>query len=104
MIFGTFAIMMVINWKLTLVALAGMTPVFILTKFLVAYYMKISKAIQEEKAKLGNVIQDCIGNIRTVKAHANEKHEAEKFREQNAKKYVLGKEMAKLASAWEFNQ
>jgi len=96
--------MMLISWKITLVAMCGMIPIFIFTKFMVAYYMKISKEIQEEKAKLGNVIQDSIGNIRTVKAFSNERREAEKFAEQNAKKYELGKKMAKLSAGWEFTQ
>ena len=53
---------------------------------------------------MGNVIQDCIGNIRTVRAFANEKHEAEKFREQNDKKYEIGKKLAMVSAGWEFNQ
>jgi len=93
---------MFISWKVALVALCGVVPIFVLTKFMVGFYMRISKEIQEEKAELGNVIQDCMGNIRTVRAFANERHECEKFNIQNHKKYVLGREMAKIAAAWEF--
>ena len=39
----TFTIMMLINWKVTLCALGGIMPIFIMTKFLVKYYMLYSK-------------------------------------------------------------
>ena len=36
---GSFVIMMIISWKVTLVAMCGLVPIFIFTKFMVAYYM-----------------------------------------------------------------
>jgi ABC-type multidrug transport system fused ATPase/permease subunit len=65
--------MMIINWKITMCALVGTIPIFLCTRFLISFYVKIAKEIQEEKAKLGNVIQECMGNVRTVKAFAGER-------------------------------
>ena len=39
----SFVIMMFLSWKITLVAMCGMVPIFIFTKVMVGYYMKITK-------------------------------------------------------------
>ena len=43
----------------------------------------LAKACQDEKAILGNVAEESIGNIRTVKAFSNERQEAESFARTN---------------------
>lgn len=72
-----------ISWKLTLVALGGI----LLTSFVLMGFFgkmaKLGKEIQDAKAKIGEVAEEAIGNIRTVKAFANEFNEIEKFKEKN---------------------
>ena len=76
-----------LSWKLTLVALGGI----MITSFVLIGFFKrmrvLGKEIQDCKAEIGEVSEEAISNIRTVKAFANEFNEIEKFKVKNDKTF-----------------
>lgn len=90
----SIVILCVISWKLTLVALGG---IFTTSLVLICFFKrmaKLGKEIQDAKAEVGEVSEEAMSNIRTVKAFANEFNEIEKFRVKNDKTYQKGYELA----------
>ncbi len=68
----TLIILLIYSPVLTGVTMAGLIPVVTFGAF---YGMKIkvlTKQIQDNKAKMSNVADEAFGNVRTVKAFANE--------------------------------
>lgn len=79
-----------LSWKLTLVALGG---IMITSFVLIGFFKKmrvLGKEIQDCKAEIGEVSEEAISNIRTVKAFANEFNEIEKFKVKNDKTFSKG--------------
>lgn len=87
-------ILCLISWKLTLVALGGILITSAVLSTFFGKMAKLGKEIQDAKAELGEVAEEAIGNIRTVKAFANEFNEIEKFKVKNEKAYEKGAAMA----------
>lgn len=90
----SIVILCVLSWKLTLVALGG---IFTTSLVLICFFKrmaKLGKEIQDAKAEIGEVSEEAMSNIRTVKAFANEFNEIEKFRAKNEKAYAKGYDLA----------
>lgn len=84
-IVATLIICFVISPTLTGITLGGIIPIVV---FAVYYSIKVrvlAKATQDEKAVLGNIAEESIGNIRTVKAFSNERQEGESYAITNEK-------------------
>lgn len=82
---GSFAILVTIDWKLTLVAFA-----FIPVMLLYAFYFnrKMKRAFKENRAKIADMnsqIEDNLSGIRVVKSFANEEVELKKFEKRNSR-------------------
>lgn len=77
-IIGTLVIMMFIQWKLTLVTIGGIIPIFLFATLYGKRVKAISKEVQDQKAILGTIAEEAISNIRTVKAFSTEKSESDK--------------------------
>jgi len=88
--------------QLTLVTLAGICPVILAAGCFGAYYRRISKEIQAAIAELGQISEEAISNVRTVKAFANEAEEVAKFRKANQVAYELGVKSGIAAGAFSF--
>ncbi|SFG59638.1 ATP-binding cassette, subfamily B [Halobacillus alkaliphilus] len=80
---GSFIIMLTINWKLAVLS-------FIVIPFLIVLAIYFNKKMTvtfrrmfHNVAELNSRVEDSIGGIRVVQAFANEKHEQNKFRENN---------------------
>lgn len=68
----SIVILCYLSWKLTLVALGG---IMFTSLVLISFFKKMAKLgkeIQDAKAEIGEVSEEAISNIRTVKAFANE--------------------------------
>jgi ABC-type multidrug transport system fused ATPase/permease subunit len=61
------------------VTLGGVIPFIIVTTQVGNCIKDASKELQDLKGELGQVGEECISNIRTVKAFACEKIEADRF-------------------------
>lgn len=93
-IVATLIICFIISPTLTLITLGGIIPIVV---FAVYYSIKVrvlAKATQDEKAVLGNIAEETIGNIRTVKAFSNERQEGVAYQKTNEKVFQLGKAQA----------
>lgn len=75
----SLVILFIISWKLTLITLAGVIPIVFFAMFFGLKVRDLSKVVQDVKAEIGQVSEEAISNIRTVKAFANEITEIKKF-------------------------
>lgn len=76
---GAFIILTMINWKLSLVAMA--IVVFMLC-FAIAYNGRMRSAFRDNRAKIADInsqIEDSLSGIRVVKSFSNEEMEMDKF-------------------------
>jgi len=92
-------ILCLISWKLTVVVLGGIVPICAISFFYAFKIKDLTRKYQEKKGELGNISEEAIGNIRTVKAFASEFSEEKKFRSKNHEVYELGKQEA-FYTAW----
>lgn len=82
-IIGAFAILLTINWKMTLILLAA-TAIMIVFAFFQNRRMRSVFADNRKKIAVVNArIQDSLSGIRVVKSFANEAVEVDKFEESN---------------------
>lgn len=85
-----FTMVAMMSWKYALISL-------VLAPFLVGFsyfFFKKEKKVwrehEEEQDKFNNLVQENLNGIRTVIAYANEEHERQRFRTQNAKTRDIG--------------
>ena len=81
--FAVMAILISINFKLTLFILAVAPPIGFLTYRLATKVKPAFTAIREQFSKLNSVVQENISGNRVVKAFAKENYEIEKFSKEN---------------------
>ncbi len=80
---GSFALLMLLNWKMTLILLA-VTAVML--AFSVARNKRMLAVFMDNRKKIAAVnarVQDSLSGIRVVKSFANEAHEQARFRRSN---------------------
>lgn len=80
---GSFSIMLIVNWRLALVAIA-MIPVIVI--YASRYNIKMKKAFVRNRARIADInaqIEDNLSGIRVVKSFANEEIEMKKFKKGN---------------------
>lgn len=83
-LFGSLTVLLIINWKLALVAFL---PVPFMLAFAVSYNSRMKKAFVRNRARIADVnatIEDSLSGIRVVQSFANEKLEVDKFKRDNA--------------------
>ena len=91
-----FVILFSINWQLTLIILAVMSPIGWLA---VSFEKKIDanfEAISDHTAELNTTAQENIAGVRLVKAFARERHEIAKFLGKNQRNYDLNNEQSEI--------
>ena len=89
-----------ISWKLTLVTLSAIIPISCVGVCYASVSRKISKDTQEKKSQLGQVAEESMQNIRTVKAFACEHSEMKKFSNANEDVFKQGKKAAVYNGLW----
>ena len=83
-ILGSIAIMFTIQWKLALVMLIILPLSFAVTLSQRARMMRTNVEVKKKTAGITAAIESGISGVRTAKAFANERSEAEKFEKSNA--------------------
>lgn len=101
-ILATLMILLVYSPELTGVTLLGIVPILIFGFFFGNKMKKLTKEIQDNKAKMSNVADEAFGNIRTVKAFSNEEDETSKFNTHNTDVYDIAKEKCVWGGAFVF--
>ncbi|MEG0876607.1 MAG: ABC transporter ATP-binding protein [Oscillospiraceae bacterium] len=82
---GTFSVLLVINWRLALIAFL---PIPFMIWFAVVYNKKMKDAFVRNRARIADInatIEDNLSGIRVVKSFANEEAEIQKFKRGNAR-------------------
>lgn len=82
-LFGSFAILLSVNWRLALVAFA-IVPVMLIYAFY--FNVRMKRAFVKNRARIADInaqIEDNLSGIRVVKSFANEEIEMDKFKAGN---------------------
>jgi len=79
MVLVLFAFLIILSWKLTLLALVVLPIVFWFIWFIGKKLRKYSERSQEKMADVNSVLEESVTNVRVVKAFAMEKFELKKF-------------------------
>ena len=82
-IIATLIITFFISWQLTLLTIGGILPFLIVAVILGRIITTLSKELQELKANAGQISEEAISNVRTVKAFACEQTELDRFEVKN---------------------
>lgn len=77
---GGVALLLVVDWKLTMVMLAIIPPFSVAAVFFGGKLRKRSKAVQDKLAEASGRVQEAIAAIETVQAFVRERDEAEAYR------------------------
>jgi len=82
---GSLAVLLLINWRLALIAFA---PIPFMIWFAIKYNAKMKNAFVTNRARIGEInatMEDSLSGIRVVKSFANEDVEIKKFKVGNAR-------------------
>jgi len=89
-IIASIIILCIISVKLTLVTLVGIIPISLLAITVGGKLRALAKELQQKKADLGQVAEEALANVRTVKAFSCEGFEAKKHLSKNEEVYEVG--------------
>ena len=76
---GSVALMLWLNWRLSLVIFAVVPPVVLATRSFGVVVRKLSRTIQDRLADTTAIAEEAIGAVRVVKAFAREPFEVERY-------------------------
>lgn len=76
---GSIALMMMLNWRLSLIVFLTVPVVTLLTRYFGGKIRKLSRDIQDDLADSTAVAEDALGAIRIVKAFAREVYEVGRY-------------------------
>ncbi|WP_010243612.1 ABC transporter ATP-binding protein [Acetivibrio cellulolyticus] len=89
-------VLFTINWKLALISLIVMPVIEIVVFNLERKVGKTYEQISDQRAVLNSTAQQNISGVRVVKAFGREKHEIQKFLNQNEENYKINLEQVKI--------
>ena len=78
---GSVALMLALNWRLSLVIFAVVPPIAFATRYFGQYVRTLSRTIQDQLADTTAIAEEAIGAVRVVKAFAREGHEVGRYAE-----------------------
>ncbi len=93
-------ILFLINWKLTLICLVTMPLIEYVVFKLERKIGKTYEKISDQRAVLNTTAQQNIAGVRLVKAFGREKHEIQKFLQQNEENYKINYEQARTMAKY----
>ena len=80
---GVLCVMLVMNWRLTLIALLPMPAMYALSRTLWPYVRRMDRRLWQVVAKVNTVVNDALTGIRVVKAFGQEPREIDRFEQIN---------------------
>ncbi len=84
---GMIVIMFTYSWQLTIYALILTVPNLFSMRVFFTIFNKYNMKYQKAKADMSSVASECIGNIRTVKAFADEMGASNRYAKHNWETY-----------------
>jgi len=98
MLVGAAALLFVLNWRLTLVILAGIPPVTLIMVYLGRQIRKASMMVQDRLAEAASVLEEATGGVRIVKSFTREPYEIARFRESVMRTFAAAIQRARITS------
>jgi len=95
---GSLAMMLYLDWKLSLLTLMTIPLVAIAMKIFGRKLKRSSTVIQERAAEITSLLQESISAIRVVKSFVRESYETKRFEEQNWRNFQAAMKNVKLSS------
>ena len=95
---GSLAMMLYLDWKLSLLTLMTIPLVAIAMKIFGRKLKRSSTVIQERAAEITSLLQESISAIRVVKSFVREAYETKRFEEQNWRNFQAAMKNVKLSS------
>ena len=95
---GSLAMMLYLDWKLSLLTLMTIPLVAIAMKIFGRKLKCSSTVIQERAAEITSLLQESISAIRVVKSFVRESYETKRFEEQNWRNFQAAMKNVKLSS------
>jgi ATP-binding cassette subfamily B protein len=83
MLLGTTTLLVIIDWRLALVALAIVPVIFVLLLRFVRRIGPLFRAVQQTLGRLNSVLQEDLAGIRVIRTFAREDYESERYRSVN---------------------
>ena len=83
MLVGTTILLISLNWRLALVALAIVPVIFVLLLRFVRRIGPLFRGVQQTLGQLNSVLQEDLSGIRTIRTFAREDYETERYRSVN---------------------
>ena len=93
-IIGVYVVLFLYSWKITLIAIGFLIPLFLIMPLWSRLTQFTQKQYQEVKAECSSTANETIGNIKTVKAFSGEMIGVEAFNDSNIGIFNIGKNMA----------
>jgi ATP-binding cassette, subfamily B, multidrug efflux pump len=91
MLVGTTTLLVVLDWRLALVALAIVPAIFVLLVRFVRRIGPLFRVVQQTLGRLNSVLQEDLAGIRVIRTFSREEYEAERYRSVNEE--LLGKNL-----------
>ena len=78
-ILGMVCVMLYVNWKFTLIALAVVPPLFVVVYTYTRRVKKASREVRKKEGRMVSVVQEVVTSMHVVKAFAREDYEVHRF-------------------------
>src|SRR6266705_2039695 len=76
---GMIGVMLYINWRFTLIALAVAPVLFLVVSYFPRRIKKASRAVRKKESELVSTVEEVLSSVRIVKAFAREDYELQRF-------------------------
>jgi ATP-binding cassette, subfamily B, bacterial MsbA len=98
MLVGAAALLFVLNWRLTVIILAGVPLITLLMVFLGRQIRKASTLVQDRLAGAASVLEEATAGVRIVKSFTREPYEIARFRHAVDETFAAAMQRARVAS------
>jgi len=95
-----FTAMAMFSIKLALISVIAMPLVIAISTYFFRVITKAYEAYQEQEARLSTTLQENLSGVRVVKAFARQPYEIDKFEKENWEKFLRGKKLLKMHTAF----
>ncbi len=100
---GSVGLMLVLNWRLSLVVFATVPLVVLLSRYFGAIVRRYARAIQDRLAETTAIAEEALAAVRVVKAFAREDYETKRYGEAVEDLFGTARKQALISSAfWAF--
>ncbi len=99
-LFGSVALMLVLNWRLSLVVFGTVPVVILLSRYFGAIVRRYARQIQDRLAETTAIAEEAISGVRVVKAFAREAYETGRYGDAVEELFGTSRRQALISSAF----